>query len=378
MGVDMRGDPAAALLEVLDPEQNNTFQDHYIDMPFDLSQVMFLATANNPDTHPARRSGTAWRSSRCRATRAHEKRNIAKEFLVPKQLSAARPHRRAARVHAGGHRDDHRPLHARGRRARARARDRLGVPRDRDAPRRGRGRARDGHARARREGPRPAALHAPRSPSATMTPGVATGLAVDARAAATSSSSRPTSMPGKGNIIVTGNLKQRDAGVGHDRASRSCAARPSACTSTPSASRASTSTSTSPRAARPRTARAPASRCSPRSRSLLLELPAQRDVAMTGEITLRGACLPVGGIKEKLLAAHRAGIKIIVIPARTRPTSTRCPRTSARQLRDPPRQTRRRGPAARARPRRDARRCRRPRAAADPETRSPRRPGVTP
>ena len=86
MGADFRGDPSSAMLEVLDPEQNSTFRDHYLDLPFDLSRVFFICTANQLDTDPA---GAARPHGGDRALRLHhedEKREIAKRYLVPRQM----------------------------------------------------------------------------------------------------------------------------------------------------------------------------------------------------------------------------------------------------------------------------------------------------
>ena len=130
MGADYRGDPASAMLEVLDPEQNSTFRDHYLDVPFDLSRVMFICTANTWTRVPGPLRDRMEVIPLAGYTE-EEKLQIAKRYLVPRQIERNGLKRSQVGFSDAGLKTIIDGIHARGRRAQPRARDRLGVPQGR-------------------------------------------------------------------------------------------------------------------------------------------------------------------------------------------------------------------------------------------------------
>ena len=312
LGVDSMGDPSAALLEVLDPAQNTSFVDHYIDLPFDLSQVTFLATANNADTIPS----ALWDRLEVIEVPGYtrmEKRNIAREFLAPKQLASHgltderlewKPDGLETVIDSytreAGVRNLEREIGAVCRAVAMRLAEGEDVHQQADAP----------YVEKVLGAPR----YFPDLAERTSHPGVVTGLAW------TPSGGdvlfiEASKMPGKGNVVITGNLKsvmQESAGAAVSFV-RSKAA---VLGLDPEFLKTIDLHVHVPKGGTPKDGPSAGVTMFTAVASLLLNCPVKKEVAMTGEITLRGNVLPVGGIKEKLLAAHRAGCKVVLIPAR--------------------------------------------------------------
>jgi ATP-dependent Lon protease len=310
MGADYRGDPASAMLEVLDPEQNSTFRDHYLDVPFDLSHVLFITTANTLDSvPPALRD--RMETIQIAGYTEDEKLQIAKRYLVPRQIERSGLKRSqigftdtglktiiSEHTREAGVRNLEREIGSACRKVALgvaegtherrvsvtalRVRELLGRPRF--------------HADVKRR---------------TAEPGVATGLAwtpvggdvlfVEA-----------TAMPGKGRLTITGQLgdvmkESAQAALSYVRGHADL----------PDDWFATHDLHVHvPAGAIPKDGPSAGITMATALMSLVTGRPVRDDVAMTGELTLTGLVLPIGGLKEKVLAAQRAGVRRILAPSR--------------------------------------------------------------
>ncbi|HEX3774586.1 MAG TPA: endopeptidase La [Polyangiaceae bacterium] len=313
MGVDMRGDPASALLEVLDPAQNDTFVDHYIDLPFDLSDVMFIATANYRGNIPEPLKDRMEIIEVPGYTRA-EKRSIAEQFLVPKQVKEHGLSVDQIQFEREGIEAiiDH---YTREAGVRGLEREIAAVCRDvtvRLAEARPFAPIKVTPAHVREIlGPE---RNLPEIPELKLAPGIAVGLSV-------SSSGgdlliiEATRMPGKGEIRITGSLRDvmKESAATAVSYVRSKADR---LKLDPEWLRKIDLHLHIPRGGSTRDGANAGVPIFAAVTSLLLDAPVRSDIAMAGEITLRGNILPIGGVKDQVLAAHRAGIREVVLPAR--------------------------------------------------------------
>ncbi len=310
IGADFRGDPASALLEVLDPQQNHAFVDHYLDVPFDLSQVLFIATANQMEpVPPALRD--RMEVIEIPGYTEREKRTIAERYLVPRQLrengldpALCRWEPAALGVvvldytHESGVRELERQVGAVCRTLAAEVAQGASGPFVITAER---VRAALGPARHRRE-----------TRQRTNRPGVVTGLAYTP-AGGEVLYIESARYPGTGQITLTGQIgtvmresAQAALSLVRSRAEALGISAPNL--------RACDVHIHVPSGAVPKDGPSAGIAMFTALASLFTDNPVRATVAMTGELTLQGWVLPIGGLKEKLLAAQRAGLARVIIP----------------------------------------------------------------
>ncbi len=328
LGADFRGDPSSALLEALDPEQNQAFSDHYLNLPFDLSRVMFVLTANVTDTIPSALLDRMEILSISGYT-AEEKRKIARQYLLPRQLkeNGLKPRqliisdaaldliiqeytmeaglrnlerelgsicRKVARRRAEGERKNVRVT-------RGNLGQFLGVPR-----------------------------FYPEMDQEESQIGLSTGLAwtqVGGEVLYVEASL----ISGKGDLIITGQIgdimqESARAALSYARANlKTLGLKPSVLDNVDVHIHV-------PAGAIPKDGPSAGIAMATALISTLTRRPVRKDVAMTGEITLRGRVLPIGGLKEKALGALRAGITTILIPEKNRKELAELPAAIKRKL----------------------------------------------
>ncbi|MBT5057941.1 MAG: endopeptidase La [Gemmatimonadetes bacterium] len=312
VGADFRGDPAAALLEVLDPEQNFSFEDHYLDIPFDLSKVMFITTANLLNTVPPALRDRMEEIPIPGYTQ-EEKLEIARRHLVPRQLQEHGLLAKKLRF------DDEAILRLIGeftREAGLRNLDRqLGTLCRKSARRFVEGRRHPIRVRPKQLEEFLGVAHffsevAERQGEI----GVATGLAATA-AGGEILFIEATRMKGKKGLILTGQLGDvmKESAQAALSYLKSHAIELGIDTDMLDESDLHLHV---PAGATPKEGPSAGVALAVTLLSLLTSRPVRADVAMTGEITLRGRVLPVGGIRDKVLAAQRAGIHTVVLPKR--------------------------------------------------------------
>lgn len=313
VGRDFRGDPAAALLEVLDPEQNDTFSDHYLEIPYDLSKVMFIATANVGDTIPAPLRDRMEIIEIPGYTR-REKLDIARVHLVPKQVD---DHGLKPEQITIGDEALQAIVESYTREAGVRTLERqiAGVVRG-VAVKVAEGA--EGPFNVEKIEDLKEYLGPPRFTSEvaerTSETGVATGLAWTS-VGGEILFIEATKMHGSGKLQLTGQLgdvmkESAQAAMSYVRT------RAEDFGIKPDFLEKSDLHIHIPAGAMPKDGPSAGVTMMTALVSLMTKIHVRHDVAMTGEITLRGRVLPVGGIKEKILAAHRAGIKRVILPER--------------------------------------------------------------
>ena len=315
LGADWRGDPSAALLEVLDPAQNHAFRDHYLDVELDLSQVLFVATANVADTIPVALFDRM-EVIRFDGYTTEEKVAIARRHLWPRQIE--RNGLRAEEVHVtdailraivtdytreAGVRQLERELGSLLRRTATRiaSADRPeAVTIDMTAVRDALGRPKIFHEAAER----------------TSVPGVATGLAVTG-VGGDVLFVEAASMPGKGGLVLTGQL----GAVMKESARIALTYVKSHAQDLNIDEHALDGREVHvhvPAGAIPKDGPSAGITMVTAIASLLTGRPVKSTVGMTGEVTLQGRVLPIGGLKQKVLAAHAAGLTEVIVPERNR------------------------------------------------------------